>query len=459
MVTQLRHRTYARGCAFALLCLGTLSLIACAGGDADSAGGSRGEGEPLVLVPKDASTVTAAVAQVAEGGLILLAPGTYAEEVLVDKADVTLRGTDRNRVIIDGEGTRPYGIVATAPGVSIENLTVTSATFYGVLVTGLADENGPIARGADGYEPEGANAFAPLERFTIDHVTATNNGLYGLYAFNANHGVIRESYASGSADSGIYVGQCERCDILVTGNVAEHNAVGFENANASDSVVVAGNRFSHNRVGMTFISNYQEAFAPQRENTIVGNLVSENTSSDSPEHADGAFGLGIGVSGGVLNLFERNRVANNPGAGLVFSNTEDLAALGNQVRATAFEGNGVDLLNISADRAPARANCVDDTAVSQMPEHAIAPCVGTGIAESQAELQNAAPQPSTSNLPEVVVPPGVSFLRVGDPPAQPGLDVVSERPTIVPSAVEMPSLERFGVPEPDFLSERARGAG
>ena len=114
---------------------------------------------------------------------------------------------------------------------------MTGATFYGVLFTGLHDENGPSAPTADGYQKWDPQQFPPLQRFRIDHVTAFNNGLYGIYAFDSQHGVITDSYASGSADSGFYVGQCRDCDILVTGNVAERNAVGFENANASDSLV------------------------------------------------------------------------------------------------------------------------------------------------------------------------------------------------------------------------------
>src|SRR5690606_31815368 len=148
---------------------------------------------------------------------------------------------------------------------------------------------------------------------------------YGIYAFDAQHGVISNSYASGSADSGFYVGQCEECDIVVSGNVAENNAIGFENANASDSVYIVGNRWWHNRVGMTLISNYQEAFVPQRGNIVVGNLVQFNASGQSPSHAEGAFGVGIGIAGGQANLIENNRIVANPYAGVVITNAEDIS--------------------------------------------------------------------------------------------------------------------------------------
>ena len=65
-----------------------------------------------------------------------------------------------------------------------------------MLVTGLHAEDGPDGAGRDGYTTLGSREFPPLQRFLIDHVTAYNNGLYGIYAFDAQHGVIRDSYAS-----------------------------------------------------------------------------------------------------------------------------------------------------------------------------------------------------------------------------------------------------------------------
>ena len=217
----------------------------------------------------------------------------------------------------------------------------------------------------DAYEPFDPAAFPPVQRFLVDHVTAHNNGLYGIYAFNAQHGVITDSYASGSADSGIYVGQCRDCDISVRGNVAERNAVGFENANASGPLMITANRFAGNRVGMTLLSNYQEAFRPQHDNEVVGNVIADNVRTDSPAQADGGFGTGIGVGGGQDNTIERNRITGNPRAGVLLTNTEDLPAEGNSVR-NHFGDNGTDIANLSAKRAPATTTCVD-TLVSTVP--------------------------------------------------------------------------------------------
>ncbi len=379
---------------------------------------------------------------VSPGGVIVVASGTYPEQLVVDKADVTIRGEDRNKTVIDGGGIRPYGIVAIAAGVRIENLTVTGTTFYGVLVSGLHKGDGPADPGEDGYTGWNPDKFPPLQRFLVDHVTAYNNGLYGIYAFNSQHGVIRDSYASGSADSGFYVGQCTKCDILVANNVAERNAVGFENANASDSVVIVGNRFSGNRVGMTLLSSYQEAFTPQRSNTVVGNLLADNVEPDSPSQAEGGFATGLGISGGQSNVIERNRMTGNPRADVILANTEDIPARGNRFADNVVDGT-IQVANVSAERTPATGNCWSGTVVSAPAELSVqlaAACGGSDAAQA-----------TTGTLSGPKAPRGVSFKKVAAPRDQPQLDL-SSSPGKLPATVQMPSLSSIATPDNQLLA-------
>ncbi len=109
---------------------------------------------------------------------------------------------------------------------------------------------------------------------------------------------------------------------------------------------------------MTLLSNYQEAFRPQRGNQVVGNLIGDSGSGDSPAQADGGFGTGLGIAGGVDNAISRNRIAGNPRAGVLIADTEDLPATGNRLTDNVYADNGVDVANISAERAPATGNCV-----------------------------------------------------------------------------------------------------
>lgn len=423
-----------------------LALVGCAatGPAPDEPAAAEVDDErPLVRVPEDAPTISAGINLVSPGGTVLVEAGTYPEEVTIDKADVTLRGIDRNTTVIDGEGVRSFGVFAHADGARIENLTVHSTLFYGVLVTGMHDENGPLAHGGPGYVELDPAEFPPVERFRIDHVTAYNNGLYGIYAFNARHGVITDSYASGSADSGFYVGQCEECDILVTANVAERNAIGFENANASGPLLIAGNRFSGNRIGMTLISNYQEAFTPQRDNVAVGNLLSANSTADSPAHALGGFGVGLAINGGQGNEVRDNRIEDNPVTGIQLANAEDIAATGNRVTGNVLAGNGVDLADVAAARAPSADNCFEDNdATTASPALLLDVRCPTG-----GGAGDGVPQPE--------VPTGMSFLQVPAPPAQPTMaDAATDRGPL-PATVDMPEASRFDLPQPSLLADRA----
>lgn len=441
----MRHRfAVGRTTAVAILMLlGLLATSACTGQPADDESGSS----MLVTVPDDAPTLTSALAAVKPGGMILLREGVYDEQIVIDKVDVTIRGLDRNATIIDGGGVRPYGVVGIADGVRIENLTVRNTTFFGVLITGMHDENGPSAHNGDGYTVLDPEKFPPLERFSVNYVTAYNNGLYGIYAFDAQHGSITNSYASGSADSGFYVGQCPDCDILVSGNVAERNAVGFENANASQSLAIVGNRFSNNRVGMTLTSNYQEAFTPQSANLVAGNVLSDNVSADSPAQESGGFGTGLGISGGAYNVIANNRIERNSRAGILLTNTEDLAAMGNTFNGNAVADNGVDVANVSASRAAAAGNCfTGEWSASTLPAQLFAAC-------PSAEAQ---PTASGADLPGGTAPRGISFLDVPAPINQPTMPDVMVAPTALPRVVERPAADSIPLPTADLLSDRVR---
>ncbi|WP_086665934.1 right-handed parallel beta-helix repeat-containing protein [Lentzea kentuckyensis] len=375
---------------------------------------------PEIKVPAQLSTIQAAVDQAREGATILVAPGVYKETVQVRTKGLTIRGAQRGSVIIDGEVKRANGIVVTAPDVSVQNLTVRNHTLNGVLVTGLSQDGG-MGRGSTGYTKLDTQKFPPLQGFRVSYVTASNNALYGIYAFDAQHGVIEQSYASGSADSGFYVGQCKPCDIVVRGNVAERNAVGYEGTNASGQMYVLGNRFSGNRVGMTSNSDYQEAFVPQEDAAFVGNLVSDNSEALSPAQADGAFGLGLGIAGGTRNLVSRNLITGNPGVGVALGSSEDLAPLDNRFDGNVITRNGQDVLYVATQRAPGRNNCFDRERCYE------------GVGEP---------------LKKPAAPRGIPFNQVAAPPTQPDMPDG-------PLPDKAPNAEKYAVPTEDLFDDRA----
>ncbi|WP_152361337.1 right-handed parallel beta-helix repeat-containing protein [Microlunatus speluncae] len=400
-----------------------------------------GDGPVTIAVPGNAPTIQQAADAAKPGDTIEVSPGTYGESVSLKTADVTLRGTDRNAVIIDGGGLRGNGVVVTAPRVTVANLTVRGFNLNGVLITGLVDENGGLASGSDGYRRLDPKKFPPLQGFAVRHVTASNNALYGIYAFDSQNGVIENNYASGHGDSGIYVGQCDDCNIVVRNNVAEYNAVGYQQANASNVVSVVRNRFSDNRVGMTLLSDYQEAYVPQRKALVAGNLIADNDAEKTPAQSDGAFGIGLGISGGQDNEITRNLITGNPTAGIVISSSEDIAPLDNRLAGNVAEDNEIDLAYVATERAPGAGNCLDDNEfTSSLPvglNHAWA-CPQGGV-KTAGEKWN---QPSA--------PGGISFRDVRQPPPQPQLPESAR--TIAPEPPKITDKDT-ALPDDDLWSE------
>lgn len=388
-----------------------------------------GAGPVTIAVPGHAPTIQQAADAAKPGDTIEVSPGTYGESVALKTPDVTLRGTDRNAVIIDGGGLRGNGIVVTAPRVTIANLTVRGFNLNGVLITGLVGENGGLASGSDGYRRLDPKKFPPLQGFAVRYVTASNNALYGIYAFDSQNGVIENNYASGHADSGIYIGQCDDCNIVVRNNVAEYNAVGYEQANASNVVSVVRNRFSNNRVGMTLLSDYQEAYVPQRKALVAGNLIADNDAEKTPEQAEGSFGIGLGLSGAQDNEITRNLITGHPTAGIVVSSSEDIAPVDNRLAANVGRDNELDLAYVATERAPGSGNCLDRNEFTKtLPvslEHAwYCPQGGAKLPGEQWDPPSA--------------PRGISFRDVRPPPPQP----------------QLPEAARTAAPEPPKLTAK-----
>ncbi|WP_051731628.1 right-handed parallel beta-helix repeat-containing protein [Kitasatospora phosalacinea] len=390
-----------------------LLLFPAAAACSPGGGGASADRHPpgtVLRVPEDFPTVQRAVDVADPGDLVLVGPGTYRESVRVTRPRVVLRGTDRNAVVFDGGLKLVNGVTVTGAGGVVENLTVRGYLANGVLFTGVTDEK--LQRhgaGGSAYDPLDTTRFPAVEGFRATRVTAYGNALYGIYAFDARGGVIEESYASGQADSGIYVGQCRPCDTLVRGNTVERNAVGIEITNASENLTVVGNRVVGNRVGVTVNSNDLESLAPQHAAVIAGNVVADNNAADSPEQADGGFGIGIGIGGGTGNRVERNLVRGNRAAGVVVTDPPGHPASGNRVTGNSVTGNGVDLVSSAAD--PGNCFTGNGPSTQSPPElERLAACDAAG----------AGPVPA-GRAAGVQAPPGTAFNAVPVPPGQPSL--------------------------------------
>ena len=245
---------------------------------------------PTIHVPQDQPTIQAGVDAAEPGSLILVSPGVYHEAVLVTTPFLTIRGLDRNTVILDGGFRMPNGIhVVEADGVAVENMT---ARHY------LA--NGFYWSSVNGYRGS--------------YLTAYDDGDYGIYSFNSRYGQFDHSYASGHPDSGFSIGQCQPCDAVISDVLAEHNALGYSGTNAGGNLRIIDSEWRYNMAGIVPNTLDSELLAPQRNVLIAGNYVHDNNDEHAPAKSDeyAAFGNGIVVAGGnddtvVNNLVEDQR--------------------------------------------------------------------------------------------------------------------------------------------------------
>ena len=278
-----------------------------------------------------------------------IGPGTYREQVVLGPAkhDVVVRGTDRNRVVLDGgAGARSNGITIHADGVAVENLTVRGFASDAVLFT----------------PPKGASK--QLDGWRASYVTVANNGLHGIDALGARGGTIDHVWASGHGAAGLRIGDCRPCDSLVTDSVAERGMAGFEGADSGGNVVVARSFFRDNRVGVLLVSAGKEAPLHQQDTTVVGNVIANNDNPSAPGRGDD-FGVGVLVRGGRRDGLARNRITGHPGAGVLLTASDDAPAAEDSVQGNVLRDNGVDLA--VAPRAGQRTSKGSCFAQNQLP--------------------------------------------------------------------------------------------
>ena len=314
-------------------------------------------GAPLILrVPEEVPTIQAAVERATSGQIISIAPGIYHETVKVEgsaKSHLTIRGRNRNGVILDGRrgnGTFLPNAFYVGPDtggnpandVILENMT---ARYY--------QGNGFYWYGVTGYRGS--------------YLTAYNNGDYGIYAFASVRGQLDHDYASGSPDSGIYIGQCYPCDALVTHVISEYNALGYSGTNAGGNLVLRDSVWRHNATGIVPNTLDSEKNPPEHGTTITHNLIYENNNEEVPfkklEYPP--FGIGIVMPGGNDNLVYDNTVEGQQNYGILVSGNIDANLWiphGNTVIDNTVSGSGIADIGMMLPAGP--DNCFSGNRVT-----------------------------------------------------------------------------------------------
>ncbi|HLP95075.1 MAG TPA: right-handed parallel beta-helix repeat-containing protein [Saprospiraceae bacterium] len=230
-----------------------------------------GLGNPLwgstINVPADHLTISAAVAAASNGDLILVAPGTYNENVTINKANLTLKSTGGAAVTTIQGSDGQSGTIAVSAGID------------GVTIGGVGQ----------GFTIIGYDGPGTIERAAIYLIGAHNNiTIVGnVIQANGEHGLLSEFNAS---IDGIYI-----TDNTFSGKTfvgAEPGGCGFSTQfdpgnNVPRQLVVMG--------GGSGVTNSKNVYF--FKNTLTGTAGGYNTGSSCEQ---GNYLVTIDVIGGII---------------------------------------------------------------------------------------------------------------------------------------------------------------
>jgi parallel beta-helix repeat protein len=267
----------------------------------------------VVAMPASAKTIDvspgqsiqAAIDSAHAGDTIVVHPGTYRENVRIDKDWITLRGSGASadgtvlvppahpKGFFGGEGISIYGV--------IDNKGNVKKRSYGVHVSGFL---------VKGFRDFGMFAYG-ASQFVIEHNNAMNNGEYGISGFNLQRGEFLYNTASGSGEAGFYWGDSPIARAVIRGNVAFDNKLGIL-VRDSNRGAVQDNHVHDNCMGILLLNTGSPN--PVARWTVTGNQSYHNDHFCKGGKEGPAFsGTGIGVAGARnITLADNTVWANRP---------------------------------------------------------------------------------------------------------------------------------------------------
>ena len=194
-----------------------------------------------------------AVDRAKTGDLVLVSPGVYQESVTIgDRRHRAARASTATARSSTASSSATTACSSSAPTAS-RSRTSPRATSPRTASSGTA-----CSATAARTSPRTATATTASTRTT------------------RSTGSFDHSYASGSPDSGFYIGQCNPCHAVITDVVSEYNLLGYSGSNSSGDLFLVNSVWSHNRTGIVPNSFDGEELSPQGQATIAGNVISDN---------------------------------------------------------------------------------------------------------------------------------------------------------------------------------------
>jgi hypothetical protein len=315
----MRRDPVRRAALVALACAATLLALAVpAAAHRHHRHGHHKHHHGNVTVVRPGQSIQAAIDAASPGAIIVVKPGTYAENLVIKTDGITLIGRGAKLVPPANPAPDPCGEPGGPPAidgicaigqlqpsqegpptvtdpldhVTISGFTVTGFPTIGIVYVGATD---PV----------------------ITHDVATGNGEYGIARFVSSGGAIVGNDASGSGEAGIYVGDSPNADVLVAGNRSHDNQLfGLFFRDAANGRVVA-NESSGNCVGAIILNTGGDVAGNWR---LLRNRIHDNDRLCPPDPDEGGpplSGIGVAIANAHGNVVAGNVIRNNVPSGQV----------------------------------------------------------------------------------------------------------------------------------------------
>ena len=267
-----------------------------------------------IIEVRKGSSIQDAVKEANPGDLIRVYPGTYSENVYIDKDDISLQG-----VVIKGEWPTLDGkkeindaFLYSGNGILIENFKIINYKGNGIM-------------------GQAGNNFIIRNNWIID------TGVYGIFPQYGKNGLVEHNVLSKIADAAIYIGMCDNVD--VRHNEVFDNVAGIEIENSRHCLVE--NNYAHNNTGglLAFVTPglpIKTTFDVILRNNFVVNNNHENFGAPGSTVSGIPSGTGILIMAADDVIVENNIITGNNNTGITIV---DLATGAPKANDPNSEGN------------------------------------------------------------------------------------------------------------------------
>ena len=262
-------------------------------------------------------SIQAAIDAAPTGATVCVGPGTYQENLLINKDGITLKGAGPGATVLQP----PAQQVPVCLKLFFQPIDYENNGLNGICVADV-DADGNMLRVVNDVRVTGFTiqdfpgvgiVFAGTNRFRADHNVAANNASYGITAFGSTHGQFEYNTTYGSHDAGFYVGDSPEADFRIQYNTAFDDLWGILVRDSARGRVT-DNLLQGSCAGLVFlntgtISGVHDWLASH--NIAAGN----NNFCPAGDLPFALTGVGIMIAGGDHIVLRENRVRENQASG------------------------------------------------------------------------------------------------------------------------------------------------